>query len=57
MVETRVVEVSNVVEVVGVVVFEVVLSDSVVGAPVVVVLIVLVVAAEVLDSTVEVPVD
>ena len=57
MVETVVVEVSNVVEVVGVVVFEVVLSDSVVGAPVVVVLIVLVVAAEVLDSTVEVPVD
>ena len=57
MVETVVVEVSNVVEVVGVVAFEVVLSDSVVGASVVVVPIGLVVAAEVLDSSVEVPVD
>ena len=57
VVGTGVVEVSNVVEVVGVVVSEVVLSDIVVDEPVIVVPIVLVVAAEVLDSSVEVPVD
>lgn len=51
MVGTEVVEVSNVVEIVGV------LVSSVVVAPVVVVPIVLVVAAEVLVSCVEVPVD
>jgi hypothetical protein len=50
VVGTEVVEVSNVVEIVGV------LVSSVVVAPVVVVPIVLVVAAEVLVSCVEVPV-
>jgi hypothetical protein len=57
VVGTEVVEVSNVVEIVGVVVSVVELSDSVVVAPVVVGPIVLVVAAEVLVSCVEVPVD
>lgn len=54
---TGVVEVPNVVEVVGVVVSEVVLSDSVVVVPVVVVPIGLVVAVELLDASVEVPAD
>ena len=57
VVGTEVVEVSDVDAIVGVVDTEVVLSDNVVGAPVVVVPIVVVVAAEELVSCVVVPVD
>ena len=57
MVRTEVVVLSDVVEVVAAVVSLVVLSDSVVGTPVVDETIVLVVGVEVLVSSVEVPVD